>query len=105
MLMGAAATHIEYDTFNIGSGTGLPFKEMASLVSRTVGGVPVKFVPWPKERYFVETGDYISDITKIRRALGWAPKVSIEDGVERTVAYYREHGRRYFSLPRRAAAR
>jgi nucleoside-diphosphate-sugar epimerase len=105
LLLGAAATRIEHDTFNIGSGKGLPFKRMAELVSEKVGNVPVKHVAWPEKRYFVETGDYISDISKIKRALGWTPRVPIEEGVERTVAFYRENGARYFSLPRRAAAR
>ncbi len=32
------------------------------------------------------------DITRARRELGYAPKVSLRDGVRRTLAWYREHG-------------
>jgi UDP-glucose 4-epimerase len=100
MLMGAAARRIKFDVFNIGSGTGLAFKDMAATVARAAGGARLDFVGWPKDRYFVETGDYITDITKIKRELGWEPRISFEDGVTRTVAYYRAHAQRYgFSPP------
>lgn len=95
MIMGAAKTSIKHDVFNVGSGTGLAFKDMARLVARETGGPGVKFVPWPKERYFVETGDYVTDLTRIKARLGWKPRVSIEEGVRLTVDYYRRHGRRY----------
>ena len=30
------------------------------------------------------------DITKARDLLGWAPTVSVRDGLERTIAYFRD---------------
>ena len=95
MLVGAARKGIRHDVFNLGSGTGVAFRDMARLVARLAGGVPIKFLAWPKERYFVETGDYVSDISRIRRRLGWLPSVSLEEGVARTVEFYRRHGRHY----------
>jgi hypothetical protein len=32
----------------------------------------------------------LSDISLARDALGWTPKVSLEDGLESTIAYFRE---------------
>lgn len=104
MLLGAASS-IPFDIFNVGSGKGLAFRDMARLVTRAVGGVGVKFLPWPKDRYFVETGDYVSDISRIKRVLGWKPETTIEEGVFRTVDYYRLNWRRYFKLPSKAKAR
>lgn len=95
MLAGAAARDVKFDVFNVGSGRGLAFKEMAEIVAREVGGTRVDYLPWPKERYFVETGDYVSDIAKIRRRLSWEPRTMIEAGIAATVAYYREHAARY----------
>ncbi len=37
------------------------------------------------------------DYTKIERALGWAPKTSLRDGVSKTIEFYREHIERYLS--------
>ncbi|MFA5139628.1 MAG: NAD-dependent epimerase/dehydratase family protein [Elusimicrobiota bacterium] len=100
MLMGAAARDIEFGIFNLGTGHGVAFREMAEMVARTVRGTTVETVEWPKDRYFVETGDYITDIRKVKDALGWEPQVRIEEGIRRTVEYYRRHARRYGFLPR-----
>jgi UDP-glucose 4-epimerase len=94
MLLGAASK-IPFDVFNVGSGTGLAFRDMARLIADAVGGTELKFVEWPKDRYFVETGDYVTDITKIQKALSWRPGTSIADGIARTVEYYRVHGKAY----------
>jgi len=53
-------------------------------------------VEWPRDRYFVETGDYLSDISRITAATGWQPRTALPDGIERTVAYYREHQQEYW---------
>lgn len=105
MLLGAAARHLKFEVFNVGSGRGLAFREMAELIAREVGDTRVDTLPWPKDRYFVETGDYVSDIGRLRRLLGWEPRTSIEEGVAATVAYYRRHADRYgFSAAARPAA-
>ncbi len=33
------------------------------------------------------------DSTKLREATGWAPRVTLEEGLRRTVQWYREHVR------------
>lgn len=105
MLMGAAAKDIHFDVFNLGSGKGLAFKDMAELVVRAVGHGQVQFVAWPEDRYFVETGDYVTNISKIRQKLSWEPLVPIEEGIARTVAHYRAHAERYGFSAQPAAAR
>jgi len=92
MLLGAVSD-IKFDIFNLGTGTGLAFKDMATKIAAAAG---IDFVEWPKDRYFVETGDYISDIARIKDRLNWKPLVSIDEGIARTVEYYREHGKMYW---------
>jgi nucleoside-diphosphate-sugar epimerase len=31
------------------------------------------------------------DPTKLREATGWEPRVGLEEGIERTIEWYREH--------------
>jgi UDP-glucose 4-epimerase len=82
--------------YNLGTGTGVPFREMAQLVAAAVPGTEVRQVEWPKDRYFVETGDYLSDISRITATTAWRPRVSLKEGIERTAAYYRKHRQQYW---------
>ena len=51
----------------------------------------VEFVDWPPLAAQIETGDFVADISRIRDDLGWSPAVSIDEGLRRTVAFYRAH--------------
>jgi nucleoside-diphosphate-sugar epimerase len=86
----------EGQVYNLGTGTGAAFMEMAHLVAEKVPGTEVVQVEWPQARYFVETGDYISDITRITQATTWRPRTSLREGIGRTVDYYKEHRARYW---------
>jgi nucleoside-diphosphate-sugar epimerase len=38
----------------------------------------------------------VADASKIAAAVGWKPEVPLREGMIRTIAYYREHGRYYW---------
>jgi len=82
--------------YNLGSGVGIAFRDMVMNVAECVPHTEVQEVPWPADRYLVETGDYISDISRIQAATAWAPKVNLREGIERTVSFYRENKHRYW---------
>jgi UDP-glucose 4-epimerase len=37
----------------------------------------------------IDIGDYFADDRLFRQATGWAPKITLEDGLAHTVAYFR----------------
>jgi UDP-glucose 4-epimerase len=82
--------------YNLGTGVGTPFIDMVRLVAQAIPGTEVQHVPWPQERSFVETGDFVADISKLREATGWVPPTSLQEGIEKTVAYYRQHREHYW---------
>jgi len=82
--------------YNLGTGVGTPFIDMVHLVAKNIPGTEVQYLPWPQDRYFVETGDFIADIRKITAATDWAPRVSLPEGIEKTIAYYRQHREQYW---------
>lgn len=77
--------------YNVGSGSGISFADMARTVAGVAGGGCVESVPWPELAERVETGDFVADISRIRRDTGWQPRVALADGLERTVAFHRAH--------------
>lgn len=95
-IQAAACAACHGKVFNVGSGVGVRFCDMAATIVRTVGRGSVEFVPWPADYINVETGDYVTDIKRITAASGWRPATDFNAGVERTCAYYRQHQSRYW---------
>jgi nucleoside-diphosphate-sugar epimerase len=96
MLTLGIAAGVSGQVFNLGSGTSAPFIAMANLVSQAVPGAELVQVEWPADRYFVETGDYVSNIGRISEAIGWRPKTPLKEGIARTVEYYRKFRDKYW---------
>ncbi len=60
------------------------------------GSGEIKFIPWPDDRKRIETGDYVADFSKIQTELGWSPEVSFEEGMEKTIVFYRKYKQHYW---------
>jgi dTDP-glucose 4,6-dehydratase len=60
--------------------------EFAEAVRQAVGSTsPIDFRPLPVDDPKIRQ----PDITRARAILGWEPKVSLEEGLQRTLAYFR----------------
>ena len=77
--------------YNVGSGVGTPLVDMARSIGALAGGTRVDYVAWPALAGQIETGDFVADVSRIRGELGWEPRVALADGLQRTVAFYRNH--------------
>jgi len=72
--------------YNVGSGVGTSMIDMAQLVVSIVGSGRVEHQPWPPLVREIDTGDFVADITRIEREIGWRPATLLADGLRRTVA-------------------
>ena len=95
-LLAALSGKTPGEVYNVGSGQGVRFCDMARLIAELIPGTRVTEVAWNPGSYFVETGDYVSDIGKIRRDTDWRPRVSLRAGVMRTIDFYRRHQGHYW---------
>ncbi|MEP6995494.1 MAG: SDR family NAD(P)-dependent oxidoreductase [Acidobacteriota bacterium] len=84
------------EVLNVGHDRPSTFLEVAQILCELVPGAAIAFTDFSAERKAQEPGDFVSDITKIRGMLGWEPRVSLRDGLARTVAFYRERRSEYF---------
>lgn len=75
--------------FNVGSGTGTGLVDVARMVIELAGGGHIEHVPWPELAAQVETGDFVADISRISRELGWTPAVGLRQGLQDFIAFYR----------------
>ena len=79
--------------YNLGDERHVSLHDLAELlVNVNDGAGSYRLEPFPADREAIDIGDYYSDFARIRGELGWEPEVSLEDGLERTVAFYRERG-------------
>ena len=82
--------------YNAGSGIGTSFIEMVETIAEVIDGTVIKKVSWPKDRAFVETGDYISDLAKIKKDTDWNPKLDLLTGIKETFQYYKKNKNKYW---------
>ena len=74
------------EPLNVGADEEVSIKDLALMIARLAGnGARLRFVPskpsgQPRRR---------CDAAKIRKMLGFAPRVSLEEGLARTIAWYR----------------
>jgi len=83
-------------TLNVGDDRPSCFLELAKTVIEVAASGRWEFAPFTPERAAQEPGDFFSDITRIRRMVGWEPSVPLAEGLRRTVDYYRRYKRHYW---------
>ena len=76
--------------FNVGSGVGVSFRQMAEMVVERAGAGRIEHRPWPDDAALVETGDFVADVSRIAGTLGWKPTTALADGLRRVIGQYRE---------------
>jgi dTDP-glucose 4,6-dehydratase len=80
----------EVEPVNLGNPREMTVLEFAKTVLRLIGGTStIAFVSPRDERTKDDPNTRQPDITRARRALTWEPKVSLEDGLQRTIEYFR----------------
>jgi len=71
---------------NIGNPAEMTVLQFAQEIQRLVGSsAPIQFLPLPEDDPKVRR----PDITKARTVLGWEPRVPLDEGLARTIAYFR----------------
>lgn len=77
------------DPVNLGNPDERTILEVAQLVVRTVGSTSeIVFRPLPEDDPIVRH----PDITRARELLGWRPGISLDDGLAKTIAWFRAAG-------------
>jgi dTDP-glucose 4,6-dehydratase/UDP-glucose 4-epimerase len=96
LLMAGAAEATNGNVYNLGSEEVIGLKPLAEMMTGLGHGGTYELVPFPVERKAIDIGDYYSDFSMIRNALGWEPKTGLHEGLERTIAYYQENHDHYW---------
>jgi UDP-glucose 4-epimerase len=95
MLLSSIQEDAYGQVLNLGDDTRISLERLASLVVELNGGGEYLIHDFPPERKKIDIGDYYSDWKKINSLLGWEPRVSLRDGLAKTLEFYRENLKHY----------
>ncbi len=105
ILLAAAVPGTEGQVFNIGNSAEISIRDLALLIKGlTESSSEVVFVPY-EDYYgqrFEDTPRRVPDLSRARLVLRYEPRVGLEEGLRRTIAWCRENG--YVETPTRAPA-
>jgi UDP-glucose 4-epimerase len=79
------------EVYNVGGREPITHRELTSLLIGLAGSGGVEYIAWPPEKKAIDIGSFHADWSKFHAATGWAPRVSLRDGLASTLAFYREH--------------
>ncbi|MBF0370938.1 MAG: NAD-dependent epimerase/dehydratase family protein [Magnetococcales bacterium] len=80
--------------FNLGAATPCSLLTFAEILSRHTPS-DYRLMPFPEDSKLIDIGDYYGDYGRFSQTTGWQPRVGLEEGLESTVAWFRQHGKHY----------
>ncbi|TAL48130.1 NAD-dependent epimerase/dehydratase family protein [archaeon] len=90
LILAAQKKQSEGELFQLGTEQRMQFVEMAKTIVRLVGKGEVTFHPWPELNKSIEIGDFVGSYQKLKKVLGWEPKTSFEEGIKKTIEFYKQ---------------
>src|SRR3989344_434465 len=81
------------ETYYIGRGEFIKFRKLIDIIASIIPDTKVIGVNPPEFHKAVGIANFVADVSPIKE-LGWAPKVSLEEGILRTINFYRSAQKR-----------
>ena len=88
-LRAGASDRCDGEVFNVGGSEPIAHKDLVKVLLDVAGTGKATFVPWPPEKKQIDIGSFYADSSKFTAACGWAPRVDLREGFDRTIAFYR----------------
>jgi len=97
LLLAGASDDANGEVFNLGGPEPVTHLRLIDTLCRVSGSGSYRLVPFPPERKVIDIGDFYADYSKMTRLLGWRPLTGLEEGLRRTVDFYRQHREHYWT--------
>ncbi|WP_010241096.1 NAD-dependent epimerase/dehydratase family protein [Clostridium arbusti] len=94
MILSAKDTSIDNNIFNIASGNIHPLKYYVDLIFKNINTDKKPLygtIPYRENEMWTPK----ADISKIKSILHWTPKISLEDGIIKTIDWYKKNSKLY----------
>ena len=97
MLAAALSEKTNGQIYNLGSSEHISLEELAKKIIELNGRGEFEKVDFPADRKAIDIGDYYADFGKIHEDLDWKPGIKLDDGLGRTIEFYRENRNHYWT--------
>jgi nucleoside-diphosphate-sugar epimerase len=87
LLLAARSESAQGKIFNLGGAEDpISLDDLAKMLVQANGGGEFQRMSFPTYRRKIDIGDYYSNSDLIRNTLGWIPKVTLKEGLDRTLS-------------------
>ena len=94
-LRAGASNACNGEVFNVGGDRPISHRDLTALLVKIAGSGRVEFVEWPPDKKAIDIGSFSADSSKFMHTTGWRQTVGLEEGLQRTIAFYRHHLDKY----------
>ena len=95
LLIAAIENNAVGKVYNLGAPDPLSLEDTAKIMCHKTEGGDYQIIPFPEDRKAIDVGDFICDYLAFRDQFGWEPKVNFEDGILRSIEYFRREIEHY----------
>ena len=91
LMIQLAISDTKNSIFNIGAKESVQLINSIEILKEYIPNLVFENVPWPDVDKKIETGDYLSDTSKIEEETNWKPKTSLKTGLIETINFYKNN--------------
>jgi UDP-glucose 4-epimerase len=90
-LMVASDRAADGQVFNVGGERSISLRDLAELLVRVAGKGEYVLKQYPADRKRIDVGDYYADFKRLAAAVGWKPRIPLEQGLRESLDFYTRH--------------
>lgn len=91
----AATKGKSWKTYNVGSGYLTPIRDIAKAVCEEMGAGKEYYEDFARTAKGKLLNAAYADLKKVKKELGWQPRVAIKEGIKKTVSNYENNNNRF----------
>ena len=91
LLIAATRPEARGKIFNLGAPEPLSLEDTARLMCKLNDGASYEKIPFPEERKAIDVGDFVCDYKAFQSTFDWDPKVNFQEGISKSIDYYRKN--------------
>lgn len=95
ILLAAACENGRGQVFNLGADRPHSLVDFVDVLRKHCR-FDIRRIDFPADQKTIDIGDYYGDDSRFRNATGWKPTIDLDEGLRRTVEFYREHRSDYW---------